>query len=182
MEYGNDFFKKILDSLYDSVYFCDKERKITYWNKAAEKLTGYTANEITGTHCWDQKLVHTNIKGENLCGGATCPAVRAMKEKTLVEEEIYLRHKDGHRIPVLTRISPIYDEGGNVTGAVEIFSDNSAKMSAFAQIEKLEKLALQNWRKLKGTHGPANLACFLWTLTGLNRSMTYMGMIQAMVF
>ncbi len=141
MEHGNDFFKKILDSLYDSVYFCDKERKITYWNKAAEKLTGYTADEITGTHCWDQKLVHTNIKGENLCGGATCPAVRAMKEKKLVEEEIYLRHKDGHRIPVLTRISPIYDEGGNVTGAVEIFSDNSAKMSAFAQIEKLEKLA-----------------------------------------
>lgn len=141
MENGNDFFKKILDSLYDSVYFCNQERKITYWNKAAEKLTGYTAEEITGTHCWDQKLVHTNIKGENLCGGDTCPAVRAMKERKLVEEEIYLRHKDGHRIPVLTRISPIYDEDGKVTGAVEIFSDNSAKMSAFAQIEKLEKLA-----------------------------------------
>jgi len=141
VEYQKDFFKKILDSLYDSVYFCDAERKISYWNKAAEKLTGYTAQEIVGTHCWDRKLVHTNIKGESLCGGDTCPAVKAMKERRLVEEEIYLKHKDGHRIPVLTRISPIFDDNGAVTGAVEIFSDNSTKMSAFMQIEKLEKLA-----------------------------------------
>ena len=141
MEYQKDFFKKILDSLYDSVYFCDPERKISYWNKAAEKLTGYSQQEIIGTHCWDNKLVHTNVKGEPLCGSETCPAVKAMKEKRIVEEEIYLKHKNGHRIPVLTRISPIFDENGNVTGAVEIFSDNSSKMSAFMQIEKLEKLA-----------------------------------------
>ncbi|PKL91089.1 MAG: sensor domain-containing diguanylate cyclase [Candidatus Goldiibacteriota bacterium HGW-Goldbacteria-1] len=141
MEYQKDFFKKILDSLYDSVYFCDAERKISYWNKAAEKLTGYTAQEIIGTHCWDRKLVHTNVKGEPLCGSETCPAIRAMKERRLVEEAIYLKHKDGHRIPVLTRISPIFTDNGEVAGAVEIFSDNSSKMSAFMQIEKLEKLA-----------------------------------------
>jgi len=141
VEYQKDFFRKILDSLYDSVYFCDTQRKISYWNKAAEKLTGYTAQEIIGTNCWDRKLVHTNVKGEPLCGSETCPAIRAMKEKRLVEEEIYLKHKNGHRIPVLTRISPIFDDNGEVAGAVEIFSDNSSKMSAFMQIEKLEKLA-----------------------------------------
>jgi diguanylate cyclase (GGDEF)-like protein/PAS domain S-box-containing protein len=136
-----DFYKNILDNLYEGVYFCDWERKISYWNKAAEKLTGYKAVDMIGAHCWDNILMHTNNKGENLCKDENCPAVRAMKEQRLVEEEVYLKHKDGYRIPVLTRISPMKDGNGKVTGAVEIFNDNSNKISAFKQIEKLEQLA-----------------------------------------
>ncbi|MCX8093986.1 MAG: sensor domain-containing diguanylate cyclase, partial [Candidatus Goldbacteria bacterium] len=116
-------------------------RKIIYWNKAAEKLTGYKKEEILNTHCFDNILVHTNIKGEYLCDSEKCPAVRSMKEKKLIEEEVFLKHKEGYRIPILTRISPIIDNVGNVLGAVEIFSDNSARLSAFQKIEKLQNLA-----------------------------------------
>jgi diguanylate cyclase (GGDEF)-like protein/PAS domain S-box-containing protein len=136
-----DFYKNILDNLYEGVYFCSWERKISYWNKAAEKLTGYKAEDIVGQHCWDNILMHTNNKGENLCKNENCPAVRAMKEQRLVEEEVFLKHKDGYRLPVITRISPMKDSTGKVIGAVEIFSDNSNKISAFMQIEKLEQLA-----------------------------------------
>ena len=41
----------------------------------------------------------------------------------------------------MTRISPVKDTEGKVIGAIEMFSDNSAKVSAFQKIEKLEKLA-----------------------------------------
>jgi len=135
------FFKKILDNLFDGVYFCDADRKITYWNKAAEKLTGYTAEEVLDSRCGNDILVHTDMYGEKLCSNDKCPAVRSMKEKKMVEAEIYLKHKDGYRIPILTRISPIFSKTGEVAGAVEIFSDNSAKVSAFQKIEKLEELA-----------------------------------------
>jgi diguanylate cyclase (GGDEF)-like protein/PAS domain S-box-containing protein len=140
-EHEDSFFRNILDNLYEGVYFCDWHRKITYWNKAAEKLTGYSAKDVIGSHCWDNLLMHTNIKGESLCKNESCPAVRAMKEQRLVEDEVFLKHKEGYRLPVITRISPIKDKTGKVTGAVEIFSDNSSKISAFQKIEKLEQLA-----------------------------------------
>jgi diguanylate cyclase (GGDEF)-like protein/PAS domain S-box-containing protein len=135
------FFKKILDNLYDAVYFCDWERKIIYWNKAAEKLTGYKAEEVVGSHCWNNILNHTDANGEKLCSNDKCPALKAMREKTTIEAEIFLKHKEGYRLPITTRISPIFDENGRVTGAVEVFSDNSAKLASFRKIEKLEKLA-----------------------------------------
>lgn len=134
-------FELIIDNLFEAVYFCDTERKIVLWNKAAEKLTGYKKEDVINSHCFNNILVHTNIKGELLCSNEKCPAVKAMKEKRMVEEEIFLKHKEGYRVPVLTRVSPIMDENGIVIGAVEIFSDNSARLSAFQKIEKLENLA-----------------------------------------
>jgi diguanylate cyclase (GGDEF)-like protein/PAS domain S-box-containing protein len=138
---GMNYYKNILDNLYEGVYICNLERMITYWNSAAERLTGYKAEDMMGKHCWDNILMHTNDKGDSLCKNENCPAVKAMKEDKFVEEEILLKHKDGYRIPVAVRISPIKDLTGKVTGAVEFFGDNSNKISAFKQIEKLEQLA-----------------------------------------
>ena len=63
--YSDDFFKYIMDNMYEGIYFCDWERKITYWNTAAEKITGYKAAEVIGSHCWNNILMHTNEKGES---------------------------------------------------------------------------------------------------------------------
>jgi diguanylate cyclase (GGDEF)-like protein/PAS domain S-box-containing protein len=139
--YSDDFFKYIMDNMYEGIYFCSRDRKITYWNTAAEKMTGYTAAEVIGSHCWNNILMHTDEKGESLCKSDDCPAVKAMKGEKLVEEQVFLKHKDGYRLPVVTRISPVKDPSGKVIGAIEMFSDNSAKVSAFQKIEKLEKLA-----------------------------------------
>ncbi len=40
----DDFFKKMLDELYDGVYFVDTDRRLPYWNAAAERLSGYVAS------------------------------------------------------------------------------------------------------------------------------------------
>lgn len=42
-----DFYKNIIDNLYDGVYFVDRDRIITYWNKGAERITGYSAAQIS---------------------------------------------------------------------------------------------------------------------------------------
>ncbi len=137
----DDFYKTLLDNLHDGVYYCDWERKITFWNKAAEEITGYVKEEIMGTHCFDNILVHVNAKGENLCKSGKCPAELAMKENRMVKEEIFLKHKDGYRVPVSTRITPIRDEHGKVIGAVEIFRNNTENLIAFQKIERLQALA-----------------------------------------
>ena len=41
---NQNFYKEIIDNLHDGVYFVDRDRVITYWNKGAERITGYSAN------------------------------------------------------------------------------------------------------------------------------------------
>ena len=41
----SQFHKSLIDNLYDGVYFVDKDRLITYWNKGAERITGYEAED-----------------------------------------------------------------------------------------------------------------------------------------
>ena len=45
------FRAELLDSLFDGVYFVDRNRKIRYWNRGAENLTGYSAPEAVSWHC-----------------------------------------------------------------------------------------------------------------------------------
>jgi diguanylate cyclase (GGDEF)-like protein/PAS domain S-box-containing protein len=138
---GEYFYKNLLDNIYDGVYFVDVNREIVYWNKSAEKLTGYRSSEIVGRYCWDNILMHVNNEGISLCKGF-CPLVRAMAEQRMLEQEVFLRHKDGHRVPVLVRASPVRDPNGQVIGAVEIFSDNSPKITLIQRIEEIQKMAL----------------------------------------
>jgi diguanylate cyclase (GGDEF)-like protein len=58
------------------------------------------------------------------------------------EAEVFMRHQSGHRVPVSVRASPVRNGGGQITGAVEVFSDNSAKNAAEDKIVQLEGLAL----------------------------------------
>jgi diguanylate cyclase (GGDEF)-like protein/PAS domain S-box-containing protein len=123
------------------VYFVDPDRKIIYWNKSAELLTGYKSSEIVGNHCWNNILMHIDLEGNSLCHGP-CPLARSMKEDRMLEQEVYLRHKNGYRVPVLVRASPIKDGEGRVIGAVEIFSDNTPKITLEQKVGELQKLTL----------------------------------------
>lgn len=136
-----EFYKTLLDNLNDGVYFTDSNRKITYFNKAAEKITGYKGSEVVGSHCSDNILVHINDKGESLCSGC-CPLAETLSNGLVKEDKIFLHHKDGHRVPVLVRVVPLRDTQGKITGAAEIFSDISPKTELLHRINELQKQAL----------------------------------------
>lgn len=135
------FYRSLLDNLYDGVYFVDEDRRITYWSRTAEKITGYEQSEMLGRQCHDDLLRHIDERGSSLCQDE-CPLARSMRERNPVEAEVYLHHKSGHRVPVSIRVAPIRDAEGRVVGAVELFSDNSGKRVMRQRIEELERLAL----------------------------------------
>jgi diguanylate cyclase (GGDEF)-like protein/PAS domain S-box-containing protein len=137
----NSFYRDLLDHLSDGVYFTDTERRITYWNKAAERLTGYSKEEVLGRSCRDSILMHVDEHGRQLCL-AGCPLSQAMEECRPREQEVYLRTKEGHRLPVLVKASPIIGDGGEVKGAVEIFSSNSARIQILERLAEMERDAL----------------------------------------
>ena len=134
------FYKQILDQMRDGVYFVDSERRVLYWNEGAYRLTGYRAAEILGRCCQDNILCHVDMAGNRLCQEG-CPLTASIQDGGPHEAEVFLRHKQGRRVPVFVRVQPIQAADGSVVGAIEIFSDNSVEMEFRRKIEAMERLA-----------------------------------------
>jgi len=134
-------YLQLLDHLYDGLYFVDPQRKITFWNRTAEQITGFTAEEVIGSHCHDNILNHVDGEGNLLCEKG-CPLAKAMETNTSIESQVYLRHKQGHRVPVAVRIRPLPGAEGQVLGGIELFQDLSEKTGVLLQLEELRQLAL----------------------------------------
>jgi diguanylate cyclase (GGDEF)-like protein/PAS domain S-box-containing protein len=141
LDVRSDLYKNILDNLSEGVYFVDPDRRITYWNRGAESITGYKAAEVIGKHCADCVLIHVDDAGHQLCL-THCPLTESLNSRQSHRADVYLHHKDGHRVPVEVRVSPILDEAGNPVGAVESFSDNTSKIASNERIQILEEQAL----------------------------------------
>ncbi|WP_319541734.1 GGDEF domain-containing protein [uncultured Pseudodesulfovibrio sp.] len=137
----NVFYRELLDSLAEGVYFLNLDRKITYWNKAAERLSGYTAEEVLGKSCSDNVLCHVNADGDELCLDG-CPMLETMQDGVVREASVYMHHKFGHRVPVFVRASPMRDGTGKIIGAVEVFSNSEEKVDILKEIEALRKEVL----------------------------------------
>lgn len=136
-------FRTILDNLHDGVYFVDRERLIKYWNRGGERITGYGAPEIVGRHCYDNLLTHVDEGGTNLCEQG-CPLLETLGDGQFREAEVYLRHKQGHRVPVVVRVSPIRDSRNRIIGAAEIFSDDASRHAFMKRVQELERLSLSD--------------------------------------
>lgn len=140
MDLSPDLLQSILNGINDGVYFVDPRRRITYWNHAAERITGYPGERVIGQLCMANILMHVNQAGEQLCLGA-CPLAQTLKDGQPRTAEVFLHHAEGHRVPVSVRVAPIAADGA-ITGAVEIFTENVTLASALARIEELQKIAL----------------------------------------
>lgn len=138
----NKLYLHIINNLQDGVYFVDKKRKIHFWNKAAEKITGYKASEIVGKECASSGLNHIDDIGRPLCQ-IGCPLFATNIDGKQRREMVFVRHKDGHRIPVVVNIFPIIEEG-EILGSVEIFSQNSPKVYDDDLIESLTGKAMHD--------------------------------------
>ena len=137
------FHQDLCDNLSDGVYFVDAKRKITYWNRGAEGLTGFSREEAIGRHCYNNFLMHVDEKGCALCFGG-CPLAATLADGSSREDEIFLRHKRGHRVPVSVRVSPVRDTSGTVIGAVEVFRDISAQKDLERRASELETIAYRD--------------------------------------
>jgi diguanylate cyclase (GGDEF)-like protein/PAS domain S-box-containing protein len=131
----------IVDNISDGVYYVDRSRRIGFWNKGAERLTGYRADEVVGRHCFDNVLCHVDATGSSLCT-SRCPLVATMQDGTSHEMVIWLKHADGSRRAVQTRTAPMRTTDGRIVGGVEIFSDATGLIEARDAAEAARRDAL----------------------------------------
>ena len=108
----------IINSIADGVVTLSKDLAVTSFNRSAERITGYGAEEVLGRPC------HTVFRSRG-CENA-CPVRELMhSDKPMVEVEMDIASKDGSLLPVSVSAALLRDENGNVVGAVESFRDLS---------------------------------------------------------
>jgi diguanylate cyclase (GGDEF)-like protein/PAS domain S-box-containing protein len=139
-QFSADLYKELLNQMSDGVYFVDTNRKILYWNEGATRLTGYKSEEVVGQYCQNNILCHMDCTGKQLCNDG-CPVSICMGDGKENNADIFLRHKQGRRVPVNVRVQPIRDADGTIVGAVEIFSDNTALLEERRKADAMERLA-----------------------------------------
>ena len=136
--------KEFLDYLYNGVYFIDRDKKITLWNKEAARITGYAPEEVLGKRCNEIPVAHIDTRGSNICIKGLCPLEKAVSQGRICEEEGYLHHKSGRRISVSLRIIPQWDADGRIEGTLQVFRSRSKEEEIRAKLEKMQKLALSD--------------------------------------
>jgi len=137
-----ELFEQIINNISDGVYFVDKELRISFWNTAAEEITGYTAGEVMGQRCSENILSHIDAAGRPLCL-VGCPLHETMDDGKRRRSEVFLKHKNGYRLPVFINVFPIY-ENGAIIGAVEVFNSQAPIVSQSNLVEQLSVMAMHD--------------------------------------
>lgn len=122
------------------MYFVDRERRILYWNEGAARLTGYKAEEVLGKRCEDNILCHIDQAGKDLCQDG-CPHSASIADGESHEAQVFLRHKQGRRVPVSVQVQPMRGADGSIIGAIEIFRENSSEMETERKMDAMMRLA-----------------------------------------
>ncbi len=112
-------FKIILNSVADGVFTVDSQRRITSFNSAAERITGYPARDAIGRRCYD--VFHSDICERG------CLLDRTMQTgQEAIDMPVRILNQQGRTVPISISTAVLRDEDGSVLGAVETFRDLSA--------------------------------------------------------
>jgi PAS domain S-box-containing protein len=141
---ANVDFKQIVEGAGDAIMVCDAKGAITLWNRAAERIFGFTEAEALGQSLdmiipqrqrqrhWDgyQKTMETGITKY----GADLLRVPAL-------------HKDGHTLSIAFTVSMLFSQSREVTGIVAIVRDETTR---FAEERKLRARLQEAEATIKG--------------------------------
>ena len=125
-----------LDSLEGGVITISREGVITSFNSVAERILGYTSEEVIGVHY--SRVVPATGDMKRMAEMAQAALTTGA---TFSSEEAVIRTKDRKRIPVGITISQLRDENGNSLGIVLIFKNLAEVKQIRDQIARTEQMA-----------------------------------------
>ncbi len=126
---------QIIDQIHDSVITTDLEGNITSWNKGAERLFGWLAEEALGKNI---SFIYDEADHEFLRNEVIAP----LKEKGAHESEVKMLRKSGEFVYALLSLSLIKDDKDNVTGMIGYSLDITEKKRAEEDRDRFFSLSL----------------------------------------
>lgn len=118
----------IIDQIHESVISTDLEGNITSWNKGAEKLLGYSAEQMLGKYVG---LIYPEEDQEFLLK----QVIRPLQEKGTYETEVRMLRKSGEIFSGLLSLSMLFDSEGNPSGMIGYALDITKRKRAEEKIE-----------------------------------------------
>ncbi|MEW7988828.1 MAG: PhnD/SsuA/transferrin family substrate-binding protein [Candidatus Thiodiazotropha sp.] len=119
----------ILDSVADGIYGVDLQGRSTFFNRAAERITGWKADDVIGRN-QHEILHHTHADGSPH-KAEECPVYQTFRENQAryVSDDVFWR-RDGSSFPVEYSSTPIWDDSGKTVGSVVVFRDTTRRKRA----------------------------------------------------
>jgi PAS domain S-box-containing protein len=123
-----EFNQSIMANMAEGLYTVDTRGFVTYMNPAAERLFGWSSNEVLGRKMHD--VIHYQYPDGRPFPADQCAGLQVLQEGTVLSdhEDVFIR-KDGTFFPVVYSSSPIASDGG-IIGAVLVFRDMTARKQA----------------------------------------------------
>lgn len=121
---------RVVESSDDAIVSKDLNGIITSWNRAAERIFGYSAAEAIGQSI--RMIIPADRQSEE---DMVLRTIRA--GEAVAHFETIRRRKDGTLIPISLTVSPIRDESGRVIGASKIARDISERVNAAMAASRL---------------------------------------------
>ena len=119
----------MLNCITEGVFTIDNEKHITFFNKAAERITGFSAHEAVGQPCRD--IFRADICGEN----CTLDKLKH-SETSITGRHVDIVDRNSRSLTVSLNAALIQDNIGNYTGCIETFRDISTEEELRRRVEK----------------------------------------------
>lgn len=119
----------IFNSVADGIFTVDLEWKITFFNRAAEEITGTPASEAIGRHCCE-------VFRANVCESMCVLRYTLETRKPVINRPVAILRSDGKEVPISISTAILQDETGRVIGGVETFRDLSLVETLRREIDR----------------------------------------------
>jgi len=129
LQQARDTLSAIIDASPVAITCCDLERRVVLWNRSAEQIYGYTAEEAIGRRA---KVVPPDEAAE-----ASDLFRRALSGETIRDAQVPRMRKDGTLVQVRIAAAPMRNRDGSVRGVALAVEDVTDRMRAEQQLKRL---------------------------------------------
>ena len=107
---------QLLDSVPDGVFIVDSEWKVTFFNRAAEQITGISRSVAVGRRCCD-------VFRASICESSCALKQTLAARRPVANKVVYIINARGERIPISISTAPLKNSRGETIGGIESFRD-----------------------------------------------------------
>jgi PAS domain S-box-containing protein len=127
-------FGLLVESVTDyAIFMLDPEGHVASWNRGAERIKGYRADEVLGKH------FSLFFPPEDVAAGKPAQVMAAALAQGRFEDEGLRVRKDGSRFLADVVITAVYDDGGAILGFAKVTRDVTERKRAEADAERARR-------------------------------------------